>query len=38
MMTGDEYRESLNDGRETYFEGKRIDDLPGHVQNENGVA
>ena len=30
MMTGDEYRASLNDGRETYFEGKRIDDLPGH--------
>ena len=30
MMTGDEYRASLNDGRETYFEGQRIDDLPGH--------
>jgi 4-hydroxybutyryl-CoA dehydratase/vinylacetyl-CoA-Delta-isomerase len=30
MMTGDEYRASLRDGRETYFEGKRIDDLPGH--------
>lgn len=30
MMTGDQYRESLDDGRETYFEGKRIDDLSGH--------
>ncbi len=30
MMTGDEYRASLNDGRETFFEGQLIDDLPGH--------
>ncbi len=30
MMTGDEYRASLEDGRETYFEGERILDLPGH--------
>ena len=30
MMTGDEYRASLNDGRETFFEGKQIIDLPGH--------
>jgi 4-hydroxybutyryl-CoA dehydratase/vinylacetyl-CoA-Delta-isomerase len=30
MMTGDEYRASLDDGRETYFEGKRIRDLSGH--------
>ena len=30
MMTGDEYRASLNDGRETFFEGKQVDDLPGH--------
>ncbi|MEQ9450472.1 MAG: 4-hydroxyphenylacetate 3-hydroxylase N-terminal domain-containing protein [Pseudomonadales bacterium] len=30
MMTGDEYAASLDDGRETYFEGKRIVDLPGH--------
>ena len=29
MMTGDEYRASLNDGRETYFEGKQVNDLPG---------
>ena len=29
MMTGDEYKQSLNDGRETYFEGKRVLDLPG---------
>ena len=27
MMTGDEYRASLNDGRETYFEGELIDDV-----------
>ncbi|MFT7652849.1 MAG: 4-hydroxybutyryl-CoA dehydratase/vinylacetyl-CoA-Delta-isomerase [Limisphaerales bacterium] len=30
MMTGDEYRQSLNDGRETFFEGKQVTDLPGH--------
>jgi len=30
MMTGEEYRRSLDDGRETYFEGKRVDDLPNH--------
>ena len=27
MMTGDQYRESLHDGRATYFEGKKIEDL-----------
>jgi len=27
MMTADEYRASLNDGRETYFEGQRIDNV-----------
>jgi 4-hydroxybutyryl-CoA dehydratase/vinylacetyl-CoA-Delta-isomerase len=30
MMTGAQYRESLHDGRATYFEGRRIHDLPGH--------
>ena len=30
MMTGDEYKASLNDGRATYFEGTKVDDLPGH--------
>jgi 4-hydroxybutyryl-CoA dehydratase/vinylacetyl-CoA-Delta-isomerase len=30
MMTGAQYRESLHDGRATYFEGRRIDDLVGH--------
>ena len=30
MKTGDEYRASLDDGRLTYFEGERVDDLPGH--------
>lgn len=27
MMTGDEYRASLNDGRETWFEGRQIIDI-----------
>ncbi len=27
MMTGEEYRASLRDGRETYYKGKRIDDI-----------
>ncbi len=27
MMTGEEYRASLRDGRETYYLGKRIDDI-----------
>jgi aromatic ring hydroxylase len=30
MLTGAQYKESLNDGRHTYFEGERIDDLVGH--------
>ncbi len=30
MMTGEEYRASLGDGRASYFEGERIADLPGH--------
>lgn len=30
MMTGEEYKASLFDGRATYFEGKRVDDLPNH--------
>ena len=30
MMTGAEYKQSLNDGRATYFEGKKIEDLPEH--------
>ena len=30
MMTGDEYRASLDDGRETYFEGERIEDVAAH--------
>ncbi len=27
MMTGDQYRASLDDGRETYFEGRLVDDV-----------
>ncbi len=30
MLTGDQYKKSLNDGRATYFEGNRIEDLVGH--------
>ena len=30
MMTAEQYRASLNDGRETYFGGEQIFDLPGH--------
>lgn len=30
MMTGEDYKKSLDDGRATYFEGTRIEDLAGH--------
>ncbi len=30
MMTGEAYRKSLDDGRETYFEGKQVDDVANH--------
>ncbi len=30
MLTGEQYKASLDDGRQTYFEGERIDDLVGH--------
>jgi 4-hydroxybutyryl-CoA dehydratase/vinylacetyl-CoA-Delta-isomerase len=30
MMTGEEYKASLFDGRATFFEGKRVDDIPNH--------
>jgi 4-hydroxybutyryl-CoA dehydratase/vinylacetyl-CoA-Delta-isomerase len=30
MLTGEQYKESLFDGRATFFEGKRVDDLPNH--------
>jgi len=30
VLTGDQYKKSLNDGRATYFEGSRIEDLVGH--------
>ena len=30
LMTGEEYKQSLFDGRATYFEGERVEDLPGH--------
>lgn len=31
MKTGAEYKRSLYDGRATYFEGERIEDLPNHA-------
>lgn len=30
MLTGNEYKDTLNDGRATFFEGERVKDLPGH--------
>lgn len=30
MLTGEEYKKSLDDGRLTYFEGERVDDVVGH--------
>jgi 4-hydroxybutyryl-CoA dehydratase/vinylacetyl-CoA-Delta-isomerase len=30
MKTGNEYKKTLEDGRATYFEGRRIHDLPNH--------
>jgi 4-hydroxybutyryl-CoA dehydratase / vinylacetyl-CoA-Delta-isomerase len=30
MLTGEQYKQSLADGRATFFEGERVDDLPNH--------
>ena len=30
MLTGAQYEQSLDDGRRTYFEGERVEDLVGH--------
>ena len=30
MMTGQQYRQSLQDGRATYYQGKRVDDIAAH--------
>lgn len=30
MLTGEQYKETLYDGRSLFFEGKRVDDLPNH--------
>jgi 4-hydroxybutyryl-CoA dehydratase/vinylacetyl-CoA-Delta-isomerase len=30
MMTGEQYKASLDDGRATFFDGERIKDIPGH--------
>ncbi|HZD24660.1 MAG TPA: 4-hydroxyphenylacetate 3-hydroxylase N-terminal domain-containing protein [Alphaproteobacteria bacterium] len=31
MMTGEDYLASLDDGRATFFEGERVDDIPRHA-------
>lgn len=36
-MTGDEYIESLRDGREIYFRGERVDDVTTHPAFRNSV-
>ena len=38
VLTGKEYIETLDDGRATYCEGKRVDDLPGHPLMGPAVA
>ena len=42
MMTGEQYRQSLNDGRETYFEGKLVPNVNEHpmlrVTVDSGAA
>jgi len=38
MMTGAEYRATLDDGRATYFEGERVDDVVGHPILGKAVA
>ena len=30
MLTGEQYKATLDDGRATFFEGERVKDLPGH--------
>ncbi len=30
MLTGEQYRATLDDGRATFFEGERVDDIPSH--------
>jgi 4-hydroxybutyryl-CoA dehydratase/vinylacetyl-CoA-Delta-isomerase len=30
MLSGDQYKAGLDDGRSTYFEGEKVTDLPGH--------
>ena len=38
MMTGDQYKASLDDGRVTYFQGERVLDLPSHPAFASPVA
>ena len=37
MMTGEQYRASLSDGRATYFEGERVEDVANHPQFKAAV-
>ena len=32
MMSGEQYKESVNDGRSTYFEGQQVDNVATHPQ------
>ena len=36
-MTGEEYRESLRDGREIWIHGERVEDVTTHPAFRNGV-
>lgn len=38
LMTGEQYKKSLDDGRATYFEGERVHDLPNHPILGRNVA
>jgi 4-hydroxybutyryl-CoA dehydratase/vinylacetyl-CoA-Delta-isomerase len=37
MLTGDQYRESIRDGRASYIEGERIEDAPTHPLTRTSV-
>ena len=30
LRTGDQYRESIRDGRNVWVDGKKVDDVPNH--------
>jgi len=37
MMTGQQYKKSLDDNRETYFEGDRVRDIVNHPNDLKGA-